>query len=213
MSVRTAENIYNLLMDGIVTGEYRSGHNLAEVTLAEKFNVSRTPVREALHRLEQENLIERGARRAFVVRKMRADDFEDLFEAVGEIEASLAALAAQRMSEIQRRQLVAILDEGDSSGDNSSTYSDINTRFHTLINQSANNMILAETHANLMMRTQVWRVANFKRDERRLETSRIEHRAISEAILDSDANATRQLMRQHIASSFMTLANLLSQED
>ncbi len=211
MTVRAAETIYNLVLNDIIGGHMRPGDNLAEIALSEKFDVSRTPVREALHRLEQENLIERGPRRAYVVRKMQANDFEDLFEAVGEVEASLAALAAQRMSEMQRRQLVMILTEGKDCGDDTAAYSHINTRFHALINQGANNEILNATHASLTMRTQAWRVANFRRDARRLETSRVEHGSITEAILDADANATRKLMREHVASSFLTLANLLSQ--
>lgn len=212
MTSRTAENIYKLLVDDIVSGEFLPGKILAEVALATRYNVSRTPVREALHRLEQANLAERGARRAFFVREMQAGDLEELFEAVGEVEAALAALAAQRMSEIQRRQLVGLVDEGEACGDDAKRYGEVNTRFHALIGQGAHNTILMETHADLILRTQVWRVANFQRDARRLSTSRSEHRDITDAILNSDANATRKRMREHVASSFVTLTDILSRD-
>ncbi|WP_368484894.1 GntR family transcriptional regulator, partial [Salipiger sp. HF18] len=112
MTIRTAENIYETLVDGIVAGRMAPGEPLVEQALAEQFGVSRTPVREALHRLEQANLAERGARRAFVVRRMAPEDLAELFEAAGEVESALAALSAHRMTEIERRTLVAIVDEG-----------------------------------------------------------------------------------------------------
>ena len=93
MTIRTAENIYETLVDGIVAGRMAPGEPLVEQALAEQFGVSRTPVREALHRLEQANLAERGARRAFVVRRMAPEDLAELFEAAGEVESALAALS------------------------------------------------------------------------------------------------------------------------
>ena len=63
MTNRTAENIFDKLVDGIVAGKMIPGEPLAEKALAEQFGVSRTPVREALHRLEQSNLAERGSDR------------------------------------------------------------------------------------------------------------------------------------------------------
>ena len=62
MSTRTAETIYTTLVDDIIAGRMAPGAPLVETTLAEQFGVSRTPVREALQRLEQANLAERGAR-------------------------------------------------------------------------------------------------------------------------------------------------------
>ncbi|MBU2961218.1 GntR family transcriptional regulator [Citreicella sp. C3M06] len=209
MSERTAQNIYDLLIDGIASGTFAPGEQLAEVTLAERFHVSRTPIREALHRLEQANFAERGPRRAFFVRKMQASDLQDLFEAVGEIESAIAALAARRMTEIQRRQLQAILEEGRACGDDAQTYAEINRRFHAQINQGAHNATLSASHAELTLRTQVWRSRNFALDGRRLDSSRREHAAIAEAILQGDGETTRLKMREHVASSFITLTDLL----
>ena len=78
MIIRTAESIFDTLVGRIVAGGMLPGEPLAEQALAEQFGVSRTPVREALHRLEQASLAERGARRAFVVRRMKAADLADL---------------------------------------------------------------------------------------------------------------------------------------
>ncbi|EIE49986.1 transcriptional regulator [Salipiger aestuarii] len=213
MNASTAQNIYDRLINGIASGEFPPGDPLAEVALAQRFGVSRTPVREALHRLEQANFAERGPRRAFFVRKMRASDLEELFEAVGELEAAIAALAARRMTEIQRRNLQAILEEGLACGDDATAYGELNARFHAQISQGAHNATLLACHAELTLRTQVWRSTNFTRDARRLDSSRAEHRAITDAILAGEPDRTRTLMRQHVASSLITLTDILALGD
>ncbi|EEB85689.1 GntR family transcriptional regulator [Roseobacter sp. GAI101] len=209
MIIRAAENIFESLIDEIMAGRMVPGEPLVEQTLAAQFGVSRTPVREALHRLEQARLAERGARRAYVVRRMAPEDLAELFEATGEVESTLAALAANRMSEIERRRLTAVLDEGDAC-DDPTAYSEINSRFHEIIKSGARNSILAATLDELNLRTVAWRAANFREDSRRLASSRVEHRSITQAIVAQDADATRRLMCSHVASSYMVLADILS---
>ncbi len=209
MSTRTAETIYTTLVDDIIAGRMAPGAPLVETTLAEQFGVSRTPVREALQRLEQANLAERGARRAVVVRRMAPEDLAELFEAAGEIESGLAALAAQRMSEIERRRLVAVLDEGEGC-DNPVVYAEVNARFHDIIKTGARNAMLAATLEDMNLRTLSWRAANFHEDSGRLAASKAEHRAIAEAILAHDAETTRRQMRSHVAAAFMALSDTLS---
>ncbi|MDK3018428.1 GntR family transcriptional regulator [Pseudodonghicola flavimaris] len=213
MSIRTAESIFDALIARIVAGDMRPGEPLVEQALAEQFGVSRTPVREALHRLEQAGLAERGLRRAFFVRKMKAEDLAELFEAAGEVESVLAALAAHRMSEIERHTLSAILSEGDACGDDPRAYGEINTRFHETIKTGAHNAILAATLDDLNLRTQAWRVANFQENQRRLATSRAEHRSIAEAILARDADEARRRMCSHVASSYIVAADLLARRN
>ena len=209
MSTRTAETIYTTLVDDIIAGRMAPGAPLVETTLAEQFGVSRTPVREALQRLEQANLAERGARRAVVVRRMAPEDLAELFEAAGEIESALAALAAQRMSEIERRRLVAVLDEGEGC-DDPVVYAEVNARFHDIIKTGARNAMLAATLEDMNLRTLSWRAANFHEDSGRLAASKAEHRAIAEAILAHDAETTRRQMRSHVAAAFMALSDTLS---
>lgn len=212
MTIRTAENIFNSLVDRIAAGRMGPGEPLAEQALAEQFGVSRTPVREALHRLEQANLAERGARRAFFVRKMAPSDLAELFEATGEVESGLAALSAQRMTEIERRQLLAIIEEGDAC-DDPAAYGVINARFHDALKTGARNAVLASTLDKLNLRALAWRRANFHENNSRLISSRAEHRGIAEAIMTQDAEATRRLMRGHVASSYLALVDILSKRE
>ena len=140
---------------------------------------------------------------------MAPDDLAELFEAAGEVESGLAALAANRMSEIERRKLEAILAEGDAC-DDPEAYGAINARFHDTLKSGARNAILAATLDELNLRTLAWRAANFHEDASRLETSRAEHRGITEAILAQDAETTRRLMRSHVASSYIVLTDILA---
>lgn len=213
MIIRTAESIFDTLVGRIVAGGMLPGEPLAEQALAEQFGVSRTPVREALHRLEQASLAERGARRAFVVRRMKAADLADLFEAVGEMESVLAALAASRMTEIERQQMLALLDEGKSCGEDALRYGAINARFHASLKTGARNAALATTLDEMNLRTQAWRAANFQADTRRLSTSRAEHDAIAQAILARDSETARRLMRSHIASSYLVVVDILARRE
>ncbi|MEX6509042.1 GntR family transcriptional regulator [Jiella sp. M17.18] len=207
---RAALTVFDALLEAIVAGQLRPGDALSELSLAEQFGVSRTPVREALHRLEQIKLAERGARRAFVVREIRSEELEELFEAVGEVEAALAGLAAHRMSDQERWMLQGIVQEGMISGEDPGVYAQINTRFHDAIKAGARNAVLAATSSELNVRTLPWRLVNFYEDPERIDASRTEHQEIAKAIAAADADETHRLMRSHMASSRAVAAGLLA---
>ena len=95
---RIADRIFDLIVDSILTGELHPGDALNEQSIADRFDVSRTPVREALQRLKIAGLAERGARRSFKVSRLDALALRDLFEVMGEIEAICAEYCARRMS-------------------------------------------------------------------------------------------------------------------
>lgn len=212
-SPRTADRIHDALVEQIVLGRLRPGEPLNEEALAERLGVSRTPVREALSRLHQARLVERGARRTLVVRRLEPSDLAELFEAVGEVEAALAGLSALRMSEVQRQSLLSALEDGDDAVAAPETYGAVNARFHRLIRQGAKNEVLGATLHELNLRTLPWRAAQFKVRSVRVETSRAEHRTIVSAIIDRDADAARESMRRHIAGTFLTLSDILNARD
>ena len=140
---------------------------------------------------------------------MAPEDLSELFEATGEIESALAALAAKRMSEIERRHLMLIVDSGDACND-PTAYSDINRQFHEAIKSGARNSTLASTLDELSMRTFAWRAANFREDSTRLASSRSEHRQIADAILNLDVEMTRRLVCSHVASSYLVSSDILA---
>ena len=203
---RSADQIHAALSAQIVSGQLRPGDPLGESALAGLFSLSRTPVREALQRLDAEGLVERGPRRAFVVRRMTPEALRDLFEALGEVEALCAGLAAQRMTAIARAELAQIID--DDSGDHAG-YAALNARFHDALRLGAGNQVLAAMLEDLNRRSMPWRNAQFQASARRMESSRREHRAILQAIAAQDGDRAASLMRDHMATSLAVVLQMI----
>ncbi|MFC0199177.1 GntR family transcriptional regulator [Paracoccus rhizosphaerae] len=203
---RSAEQVHAALAAQIVQGRLAPGAPLAETALAEQFGLSRTPVREALQKLAGEGLVERGPRRAFVVRRMSADALRHLFEALGELEALCAGMAARRMSAAEIAMLNRIL-HGDGPGVD---YADVNIRFHDALRQGAQNQVLAGLLEDLNRRSLPWRNAQFTQRAERIDTSRAEHRAILEAVTARDADRAAALMRAHMGAALGTVLELIA---
>ncbi|MEE2859343.1 MAG: GntR family transcriptional regulator [Pseudomonadota bacterium] len=203
---RSAEQVHTALAAGIVQGQLPPGAPLGETALAAQFGLSRTPVREALQKLAGEGLVERGPRRAFVVRRMSTDALRHLFEALGELEALCAGMAARRMSAAEIALLARILDSDGPGAD----YADVNIRFHDALRQGAQNQVLAGLLEDLNRRSLPWRNAQFTQRTERIDTSRAEHRAILEAVTARDADRAAALMRAHMGAALGTVLELIA---
>ena len=203
---RSAEQVHTALAAGIVQGQLPPGSPLGETALAAQFGLSRTPVREALQKLAGEGLVERGPRRAFVVRRMSTDALRHLFEALGELEALCAGMAARRMSAAEIALLARILDSDGPCAD----YADVNIRFHDALRQGAQNQVLAGLLGDLNRRSLPWRNAQFTQRTERIDTSRAEHRAILEAVITRDADRAAALMRTHMGAALGTVLELIA---
>lgn len=189
-----------------MTGDLKPGDVLNEIPLAEAFGISRTPVREALHRLNVLGLTERGARRAFVVKRMDMSAMHDLFESVSEMEGLVSGMAALRMTQAEREDLTAIVARGEGA---ETDYGEANADFHAAIQKGAHNAVLADLLHDLTLRTLPWRVGQFRARRARIETSRSEHRAILEAILARESEEATRLMRAHVAASFTGILDMM----
>lgn len=203
---RTADRIFDALVDRILDGRLRPGDRLNEQAIAEDFAVSRTPAREALQHLQIAGLAERGARRIFMVSKLDIPTLHDLFETMGEIEALCAEYCARRMSAQERLELQQILADGGNcveSGD-FERYRRVNGRFHSAIFDGAHNLSLKQMAQNVRVRTAPYRDSQF-RSAKRLASSQAEHAEIIAAILDEKPEEARKAMRAHIASSAMVV--------
>lgn len=206
----SARTVHAALVERIVSGAIRPGESLNVPDLVKNYGVPRTPVQKALTQLEQSGLVERGPHRGLKVRRIEAGDIAELFEAVGEVESGIAALAAIRMTAIERRQLAEILTEGEAAGEDYADYSDINAQFHSALRIGGHNAVLSNMLSELNLRTLPWRGAQFSAHGPRRSSSHAEHVEITVAILDRDSEAARECMRRHIASSFFTLSEILA---
>ncbi|MFC3694107.1 GntR family transcriptional regulator [Chenggangzhangella methanolivorans] len=198
------------LSDAIMSGEFEPGDRLDEHSLADRFGVSRTPVREALRQLATSGLVEVRPRRGAVVASLTADRLAELFGAMAELEATCSRLSAIGMSPVERRRLEAhhesmsaFVTENDPEG-----FAAANLTFHTMIYAGAHNGPLAEMAAGLRQRLLPYRRAQFHTPGR-LPRSHAEHGAVVEAIVAADAAAAHAAMLRHVSlveDSFERLA-------
>jgi DNA-binding GntR family transcriptional regulator len=194
-----AEELRLQLADDIVRGLLSPGAGLDETELARRFGVSRTPVREAIRQLAASGLVEVRAHRGAVVARPSEERLIGMFEAMAELEALCAGLAAERMLPPERGLLEAVHEELRAliqSGD-PQRYHEVNEAFHAAIYAGAHNAYLAEmTHAT-RARVQPFRRAQF-RNLGRLAKSHVEHDGVVLAILRGDRDGAASAMRGHI---------------
>jgi DNA-binding GntR family transcriptional regulator len=196
-----AEELRLQLADEIVRGALSPGAALDEMELARRFNVSRTPVREAIRQLTASGLIEAHAHRAAVVARPDAERLVGMFEAMAELEALCAGLAAERMSRPERRALELVHEEMRALihlGDPQRSH-EVNEAFHGAIYSGAHNGYLAELALATRVRVQPFRRAQF-RTLGRLAKSHQEHERVLEAILRGERERAATAMRAHIVT-------------
>jgi len=194
-----AEELRQQLSDEIVRGALAPGSPLDETELAQRFNVSRTPVREALRQLTASGLIESRPHRGAVVAQPSIERLTGMFEAMAELEALCAGLAAERMSPVQRHALEAIHEELRvlSYDGNPERFHEVNERFHNAIYKGSQNDYIAEITLATRVRVQPFRRAQF-RNLGRLAKSQAEHDRVVVAIMRGDRNGAATAMRDHI---------------
>jgi DNA-binding GntR family transcriptional regulator len=193
---RLAEGIAEL----VLSGEFQPGLRLDEHMLAERYGVSRTPVREALRQLASTGLIEVKPRRGATVANATSAQLETLFAAMAEIEAACARLAAMSMTPIERRRLQNLHDAMAAFGprEERDAYAAANIVFHTQIYAGAHNEILSEFATGLRRRLAPFRRAQFRTDGR-ISRSHLEHGAVVKAILACDVAAAHSTMFHHMS--------------
>jgi len=187
------------LADDILRGDLRPGTPLDEASLAQRFGVSRTPVREALRALAASGLVQVQPHRGTVVTRPSAQEVEDMFAVMAELEALCAGLAAVAMTPAERRALAAIhgtLRDLIRIGD-PQRYHEVNERFHHAIYLGSHNAYLAEVTLITRRRLAPFRRAQF-RTAGRLALSYQEHDLVVCAIERGDRDGAAKAMRDHI---------------
>lgn len=209
----------------VLSGDIPSGTRLRQSTLALEFGVSRTPVREALRKLQAGGLIDVQPHRGALVRGLSARQIRDAYEVRAELEALAADLAASRIRHDQLARLrsaqaqfgsgltaTVASREGTGPAEDASTLADVwgaaNDEFHQVIQEAAGNEVLASALVHLHR--------NFPRDLSRivlaestplLRANVLEHEEIIAAIARADRAAARDLMHRHVrrAGELVTL--------
>lgn len=195
----TVDQMVRAISDRIVTGIMRPGEKLDEASLAERYKVSRTPVREALSRLAAMGLVDRRPNRGAIVAIVTPTHLASMFESMAELEAICARFCAERMTDKERRaleiehQAAAQLVARDAESD----YELFNSDFHLRLYRGAHSMHIYELAVLTRSRLAPFRRAQF-RLEGRLEKSWREHDRIVRAILARDGDGAGAAARAHL---------------
>lgn len=194
----------------VVTGRYGPGELIPELTLAEEFGVSRTPIREVLKQLQNEGLVEIRARVGTFVRQPTRRELVELFELKESLEGLAAGLLARRGRVRELDALERNLEASDVAAvqSDSRSYADLVHEFHWTLVRGADNRKLYETYERLMNQLSYHRVvAETVARPGRLKASDNEHHAVIEAVKRKDALGAEFAMRNHVhASSQAALA-------
>lgn len=206
-----SQHVRELIEEGIATGAFPPGMRLDEVELAQRFDVSRTPLREALFQLASAGIVVMQPRRGTVVAELSPHLMVEMFEVMGELEAMCGRLAARRMLPAEHERLLSAHHacEAARTASDTDAYYYENERFHHVIYEGSHNAFLEQQASALHRRLRPYRRLQLRvRD--RMPTSLREHEGVVQAILAGDAELTAQRLRDHVVVQGQRFADLVA---
>jgi len=202
--------VSHYLEDAILKGKIKSGTRLIERELAEKFKVSRLPIREAIRELQAARLVKIIPRKGAVVSQISLEEIKEIYSVKCLIESFAAGEAAKRITEEEIKELRLLIDKMGSQikKNNSHKYVEIAEKFHYVINKASGNGKLYEIYKRLNNQI-LWHEINYLSSPGRVEHSFEGHKKILEALINKGAKKAESLMRKHIIDSEKALLKKL----
>ena len=191
------ETTYERLCEEIRSGKLPPGSRLRETEIAERLAVSRTPVREAIRRLEADGLVDHLPRSGAVVRKLEYPELMELYEMRTVLEGTAARLAARAASPVELEELVAINDEMRAAAGRPEVVIGLNRQFHKLLLDAARNRFLLRAMATVENTLLILGSSSMAKPDRAREAVD-EHREVLDALLARAGAAAEAAMRRHM---------------
>ena len=205
--------VFNTLRQAIITGEFAPGERLMEIALANRLGVSRTPVREAIRKLELEGLVVMIPRKGAEVAKITEKDLRDVLEVRSSLEELAAELAAERMNDEVKEKLEKALKEFEEAieSDDNAAIADSDVDFHDVIFEATGNARLIQIINNL--REQMYRYRlEYVKDTEYHTVLLNEHRELAKAMVEGRKEDARKIMKRHIDNQEMTVIRNIKEE-
>ncbi len=207
--------VFNTLRDAILRGELVPGERLMEIQLAEQLGVSRTPIREAIRKLELEGLVLMIPRKGAEVARISEKNLRDVLEVRRSLEELASELACQRITDEQIEELEAAqqrfieaVDNGDAT-----QIAETDEAYHDVIYNATNNDRLVQILNNLREQMYRYRLEYIK-DESKRQILVVEHDQILKSIKNRHVEEARRSMREHIDNQEITiLQNIRAQDE
>ena len=203
---RPQTDAYKLILDAIDVGVYKPGDRLVESELAERFGVSRTPIREAQQRLETQSLLTRDGR-SLIVASLDHNQLAELYVVRAELEGLAARLAARHATAEEIRILRRMIEDDGALLNDPEAMSRANRRFHKQIHLASHNRYLVQ-QLDLVHRSMALLASTSIAAEGRPAETVAEHSAIVEAIAAGDGDTAYQRLKDHISRAYETRLRL-----
>jgi DNA-binding GntR family transcriptional regulator len=197
---------YSMILAAIDSGVFRPGDRLVESELADRFGMSRTPIREALQRLETQSLLTRDGR-SLIVASLDHNQLAELYVVRGELEGLAARLAARHATPEEVRVLRDLLEADRALINDPQALSRANRRFHKQIHLASHNRFLVQ-QLDLVHRSMALLATTSLAAEGRSKGTLEEHENIVRAIEAGDGDRAAAALRDHISKAFITRLKL-----
>lgn len=193
------DTAYEWLLGEITGFRFRSGAHLSENRIATELGISRTPVREALQRLEKEGLVKRSSDARFTVSQLTITEVNDACDLLEVLDTYVCRKAASKLTDQQTVELQRSIAEmtAAAAADDRTSWSAADLAFHRLVNEIAGNQLVADTVKETRRRIQrFWlRAASL---QSRLEACSSEHMVLANAMVNKDYDAIEPAVKEHI---------------
>lgn len=202
---------YKAILNAIDVGIYKPGDRLVESELASRFGGSRTPIREALQRLETQSLLARDGR-SLIVASLDHDQMAELYAVRGALEGLAAELAAQHAAPEEISVLYKMVEEDRTILDDPTKLSQSNRRFHRQLHRASHNRYLVQ-QLDLVYRSMALLATTSLAVDGRGTVALDEHLGIVKAIEARDAKAASNALRDHLSIAYKTRLQIDAQSD
>lgn len=201
-TISLADQVFEHLETDILSGKYQRGESLTESKLCTELGVSRTPIREALRRLEQEHLIEESPK-GMVVVGIGEKDLADIFQIRAALEGKAAEMAAKNHTSEQLNIVREALEfqEFYLGKQDPDRIKSMDSRFHETIYKMSGSTVFYDVLMPLHKKILKYRKASVS-DSSRASASVAEHRAIYEALLARDGELASRLISEHLENAY-----------
>lgn len=202
-TVSLADQVFEHLETDILSGKYRRGEVLTETKLSAELGVSRTPIREALRRLEQEHIIEESGKGSVVI-GINENDVDDIFLIREQLEGIVAAAAAKKITPDRLNALreAVELQEFYLEKQDAEQIKHMDNRFHEMLYKASGSTTFYDILVPLHKKVQKYRKSSVERRSRAV-VSVAEHQAIYAAIAAGDCESAEKLTREHVHNAYL----------
>lgn len=195
-----SEHVYRRMRDAIQQGEFKPGRRVMEIEVAEWLNVSRTPVRDAIRRLEAEGMLEHAPRNGLVVARLDRQAVMELYVMRETLEGTAARLCARHASDMEILDLAELIERERQIQGDPEAIARHNGRFHAAIHRGAHNRYLEKSLATV--NDSMWLLGRpLMLLPHRAQAALDEHARIFEAIQRRDPDAAEEAARQHVRAA------------